>query len=225
MCQLILDDLDALLDHHIELFNNAQPDPVSVDDEMVLVPDDDAEDPVSDDDSEVDLDKLLEEGIELLNSCNLDETNAWGMNFQQLGAFEEANGHCHLGADDGELGEWCDFLRLQRKNSKVGSLWKERKIKLDSIGFTWNLRYKILRNLGYEQLKAWLKENGDYPSKESNQTLWYWCKTQHIATKLDQFYYNRATQLALGFYTIYLPQSSEHSHQCTSSHTIRALIH
>lgn len=68
------------------------------------------------------------------------ETNPWESMFNKLVEFKKLHGHCNVpqkGGGDKRLGKW---VNTQRTHNTRGTLLPERKQKLDSIGFVWNLR-------------------------------------------------------------------------------------
>eukprot|EP00978_Attheya_sp_CCMP212_P003347 scaffold6907_cov51-Attheya_sp.AAC.2 len=69
----------------------------------------------------------------------------WGQRFQELVDFKKINGHTHVPRRSGPLGSWVDnqrkaFRRL--KQGKVSPLTNERRDKLESIGFSFEIYKK-----------------------------------------------------------------------------------
>ena len=82
--------------------------------------------------------------------------DAWRLQFEELKAYKQENGHCNVPRGKGKLGEWKlgRWVQIQRSlyNGTHGSLYnagklnkprklsKERIDALNEIGFVWNLR-------------------------------------------------------------------------------------
>ena len=109
----------------------------------------------------------------------------WNRGYEFLIKYKEENGDCRVPQnykyEDFNLGSWVSHQR-----GDIQSISKERKEKLDEIGFIW-FPYNDDWNRGYELLKKYKKENGDcrvptnYKYKDFN--LGEWISTQRKANQ------------------------------------------
>ena len=106
----------------------------------------------------------------------------WKIMFDKLKDYKRKHGDCLVPAvyeADKKLGYW---VQTQRKNNKSKKLLAERKTKLDSIGFVWNVpalhdQWKIM----FEKLKDYKREHGDClvpVNYDKDKSLGRWVKRQ-----------------------------------------------
>jgi hypothetical protein len=87
----------------------------------------------------------------------------WAERFEQLKRFKEQHGHCDVEQVEGKERELSRWASSQRNKNSSGTIQTERKIKLDSIGFTWatessnDFKWQEM----YELLKKYHAEHGD----------------------------------------------------------------
>ena len=117
---------------------------------------------------------------------NNDEV-VWNRRFQELKVYKKINGDCNVPrryASNLSLGEWVQTQR--RKGNEVS---QERRIQLDSVGFTWksNQQYQAnhaLWNKRFQELKDYKKIHGDcnVPTKryKLNPSLGQWVQRQRM---------------------------------------------
>eukprot|EP00978_Attheya_sp_CCMP212_P014416 scaffold36710_cov58-Attheya_sp.AAC.2 len=88
--------------------------------------------------------KLESIGFEF--KCHRSHTiTPWDQRFEELVDFKKINGHANVHKKSGSLGRWVDRQRLgfrQLKKGKHATLTNERRDKLDSIGFRFNIHKK-----------------------------------------------------------------------------------
>lgn len=77
----------------------------------------------------------------------------WAGYYNQLAAFHQEHGHCHVPGKFKSLAGWIERQRLARAK---GLLPAEREIKLNGLGFTWNFR--DLKESYWQQMYQALKE-------------------------------------------------------------------
>ena len=81
---------------------------------------------------------------------------AWRLQFEELKAYKEKNGHCNVPRSEGKFGRW---VMEQRGLYKACKLSKERIDALKEIGFVWDAHEAAWR-LQFEELKAYKEKNG-----------------------------------------------------------------
>ena len=131
--------------------------------------------------------KLTPEQIKLLEEigCRWDAVDArWERGYQALLAYRERFGTANVPfnyvSDDGyKLGQW---LTVQRKNARKGTLDKQKQARLERLGLEWNVFQKKWQT-GYEHAAAFQKENGHLNVKhqyvsEDGYKLGVWISTQ-----------------------------------------------
>lgn len=125
--------------------------------------------------------------------------------FNRLKAYKKENLDCLVPAQyqkDKPLGFW---VRTQRAKLKDGSLTKERKAKLDSIGFAWYVKpdRDDVWNSMFEKLQAYQRDHGDclVPQLYSKDTtLGNWVTTQRSNNKANFLTPERKEKLdSIGF--------------------------
>jgi superfamily II DNA or RNA helicase len=120
-----------------------------------------------------------EDRIERLKSINFDfspDDTIWEKQFDELAEFKEQNGHCRVPQSykkNISLGVW---VSTQRGKLSKGNLPKNKKEKLDSLGFSWNPREEIWEDF-FKKMKVFKKENGHCRvpkgcSKDPKLSMW-----------------------------------------------------
>jgi hypothetical protein len=126
------------------------------------------------------------EKIQILNELgfiwNARETT-WEENFDRLEAFCLEYGHCNVPPtfkqNQGGASLY-NFVANQRADLKADCITKDRKERLDGIGFVWNIREEQWMQC-YQELAKYRKECGNcnVPAKyEKNSSLGKWVKNQ-----------------------------------------------
>lgn len=89
---------------------------------------------------------------------------AWLENYQKLVEYKERSGHCHVPSKDPILGGW---VRNQRKANNKNEIRKDRKRKLNKIGFDWDPKQAVRDSRSeaawekvYQQLVDFYREHG-----------------------------------------------------------------
>jgi hypothetical protein len=108
----------------------------------------------------------------------------WNRNYDTLLAFRREHGHCdvpHFYKEDESFGNW---VARQRQYQVYGTLRKDRKQRLDEIGFTWSFEEQFFEQWTehYEQLKCLQEINGHLRilSDNANAYLTRWVHFQRI---------------------------------------------
>jgi superfamily II DNA or RNA helicase len=131
-------------------------------------------------------------------------TARWEEGFEHLQAFVREHGHCKMSRDyksaDGyRLGMW-----FQRQRDDADSLSPEQKLRLSTLGFTWDPLTGQWEE-GFEHLEAFAREHGHCLVKQSHVTadgykLGQWVSKQRINQKRCRMDPQRRVRLdALGF--------------------------
>jgi hypothetical protein len=126
----------------------------------------------------------------------------WEEGFDHLHAFVKDNGHCMVfrnfkSPDSYPTGQWASVQRTKRKTISA-----ERKVKLDGLGFVWEL-LQVQWQEGFEHLQTFVKDNGNcsIPLKYKSSdgfNLGFWVSNQR--TKQKTLSAERKARLdALGF--------------------------
>jgi hypothetical protein len=109
----------------------------------------------------------------------------WNLRFHQLAEYKQAHGYCAVSQNSGhslELGRWVARQRLARHRNRLNA---EREAKLDSIGFSWNLRgcNSVNWDVRFRQLLEYKQAAGDcnVPHAFSrNPQLGRWVHSQRL---------------------------------------------
>jgi hypothetical protein len=102
----------------------------------------------------------------------------WELRFQQLLAYKKTQGDCNVPRSffNAKLGHWVMHQRQSRRNMR-----KDRKHRLDSIGFIWGRRY-VDWYTRYQELVQYKGAHGNcevpYHSGEPNKELGHWVVKQ-----------------------------------------------
>ncbi len=129
-------------------------------------------------------------------------TASWEALFQDLVAFKENQGHCGVPAkwsENPQLGTW---VSTQRKTFKKGKLGEERVVRLEALGFEWDLLTADWEEM-FQALVAFKENQGHcgVPAKWSeNPELGRWVSRQRQAFRKGKLSEERVVRLeALGF--------------------------
>ena len=103
----------------------------------------------------------------------LREANAqqlWNDMFEELKAYKEEIGDCHVPTRKWKLGRW---VQMQREKYKKGELDNDQIRCFESIGFVWDVHIQSWLDM-FEELKTYKEENGDchVPLKEGKLGGW-----------------------------------------------------
>jgi superfamily II DNA or RNA helicase/DNA-binding TFAR19-related protein (PDSD5 family) len=131
---------------------------------------------------------------------------AWEQGFRELHSYQKEHGNCTVGStyitDTGyKLGQW---VSAQRSAFSTSSLPLERKQRLESLGFVWDLQIERWEE-GFGELSAYHQEHGDCEFFQSYVTetgfkLGVWADTQRQNLKKNKLSDERKERLeALGF--------------------------
>jgi Helicase associated domain len=107
----------------------------------------------------------------------------WNQRYHELEEYIKVHGHCCLPLkcqDYPVLANWVDSQRHEFKNLKNGtrsSMTEERIQLLNKIGFVYSYR-DAEWSKKYEQLKAFIEENGRRPTNKTNKRLHSWLSNQ-----------------------------------------------
>ena len=88
----------------------------------------------------------------------------WEKNFHELLKFKQAHGHLNV-PKKGKFGEW---VKAQRSLGGKGNLSRDRRYRLDEIGFIWDLE-TYYWEVKFSRLVAFKNEHGDINVSRSSQ--------------------------------------------------------
>ena len=128
--------------------------------------------------------KLSRERIDLLETLSgwyWDPNElVWQDKFEELEKYAKENGNARVPKSHQTLGIW---VVHQRSTYNRGELSKERIDLLEGInGWIWDI-FKSIWHDKFEELKDYVKENGDTRVPRTHQSLGVWVKDQRIAYK------------------------------------------
>jgi superfamily II DNA or RNA helicase len=114
----------------------------------------------------------------------------WAERFEQLKRFKEEHGHFEIEQEGDDVSDLSRWVSTQRHRNSSGKLQKERKAKLDSIGFKWSAESDDLKwQEMYGQLKRYHADHGnaDVPYHwKQNSKLANWVSFQRQRRKLGE---------------------------------------
>jgi hypothetical protein len=130
-----------------------------------------------------------------------DPDDQWNIMFDKLKAYKQKHGDClvpHQYKKDKFLGLW---VSRQRRGRKANRLVAERKAKLDSIGFVWEVNPQW--NKMFDKLKAYKRNYGDclVPRPyDKDRSLGQWVASQRNQKKANKLAAEREEKLdSIGF--------------------------
>ena len=120
--------------------------------------------------------------LERLNDWSWDPyESAWQNNFEELEEYVKDSGNTNVHRSHQTLGSW---IKRQRRTYKSGGLSKERIILLEGLnGWCWGSTKKSVWQDKFEELKKYVKENGNARVPISHQTLGKWGSKQRVNHK------------------------------------------
>lgn len=101
-------------------------------------------------------------------TMNSDRKRTWDESFEELILFKTMNGNCLVPTtykEDPKLGRWVDF---QRTLYQSGQLLEERRLRLESVGFVWNVP-EMRWNQCLERMKKFREKTGHCKFSQSSK--------------------------------------------------------
>lgn len=126
---------------------------------------------------------------------------SWGIrdtwfenNFQQLKEYHAKYKHCNVRKSENKrLTEWCNTLRKEN-SMKVNSLTKERRRRLNELGFAWQGIPEFQWEKQFARLKEFKKKHGHCNVSRSRENNLYVNFSQWVATQ-RRYYHNKNKRL------------------------------
>jgi len=122
--------------------------------------------------------------------------------FGRLVAYKKEHGDCNVRQswkEDRALGRWVSIQRRAKAQNKLSS---QRRHRLESLGFVWNMAEEFWEKM-YQELVAYKKRHGHCNmsrSDERNQSLASWVNNQRYLISMHRLLPDRLRRLnALGF--------------------------
>jgi hypothetical protein len=126
----------------------------------------------------------------------------WNEKFLQLVSFMRVNGHCKVPIKGSSLGQW---VGTQRRCCRDGRILDDRKVKLDSIEFIWQVRPASSQHVQseldkrwlemYEELQAFQKEHGHCNVMTREKGLGRWVDKQRVMFRQEKLRQERVELL------------------------------
>ena len=118
----------------------------------------------------------------------------WETQYKKLAAYQRRNGRCNVPSTDSELGIWINNQRGVYARNKMR---KDRKVRLDKIGFAWNAGTAINDAkwlVQFKKAKAYKEQHGHFVFSTGNQ-LGAWVNTQRLLNSKKQIRQDRKALL------------------------------